>query len=592
MDLFLPRRLAAADLLTSECFDCQEGFGDGVFQRRLLILTAVTIFLLNGNAVLLPLISHDVDHWCKRPAAYNVSVDAWKNDAIPVGADGRHSRCHVFENPGDSPNDTSNVVECYEWDYDQAQASTSVISVWNMVCHRRALLAAAMAAQHAGSGVFLLLSGAAADLFGRMPVQLVVATATIASTVAGCLAPNYALYTLAQFFVSGCVAASSAMTVLVCFEVTVHEHRPLYLIFAATASFVLGDLWFVIITSLQISWALKQAVFLSPTLLLLATFGAAQESPRWLIAKGNLKEAKATMLIAAEMNRFSFAGTACLLDKLMLKRDRWKYRNCAAYSTVKQGPLLDAASVRRRALIMFAVQFSLMFAVFTDVISMVARSDDSEGSSGWFMGAAFVGSLLSYAAMHTAVTRFALVKVFSVASLVAGCTHCLLTFVVSFHPAATVLLALSRGILVVAIVVSVAYIMETVPTAVRGVALCWALASGSIGALCASSTLVLQQLGREDVAFAMAALLLLVSLFVISDLPASSAVECKVTDAATRRQPSISSKVSIDHMKKTLEQCPLEKYSSMVSKSTTRSKRSMSDGSLRLSSSHSIPHQF
>ncbi|KAH7966385.1 hypothetical protein HPB49_015895 [Dermacentor silvarum] len=578
MELFFPQRLAAADLLTSESFDCQEGFGDGVFQRRLLILSAITIFLLNGNAVLLPLISRDVDHWCKRPAAYNVSADAWKNDAIPVGADGRHSRCHVFENTGDSPNDTGNVVECYEWDYDQAQASTSVISVWNMVCHRRALLAATMAAQHAGSGVFLLLSGAVADLFGRMPVQLVAVTATIASTAAGCLAPNYALYTLAQFFVSGGASVSTAVTLLVCFEVTVHEHRPLYLIFAATASFVLGDLWFVTIRSLQISWALKQAVFLSPTLLLLATFGAAQESPRWLIAKGNLKEAKATMLIAAEMNRFPFAGTAYLLDKLILKRDSWKYRNCAAYSTAKQGPLLDAVSVRRQALIMFAVLFSLMFAVFTDIISMVARSDDSEGSSGWFMGAAFVGTLLSYAAMNTAVTRFALVNVFSVASLL--------------HLAATILLALSHGILAVAIVVSVAYVMEIVPTAVRGVALCWALASGSIGALCASSTLVLQQLGREDVAFATAALLLVVSLFVISDLPASSAVECKVTDAATRRQPSISSKVSIDHMKKTLEQCLLEKSSSMVSKSTTRSKRSMSDGSLRWSSTHSIPHHF
>ncbi|XP_070382479.1 solute carrier family 22 member 7-like [Dermacentor albipictus] len=586
MDLFLPRRLAAADLLTSECFDCQEGFGDGVFQRRLLILSAVTIFLLDGHAALLPVISRDVDHWCKRPAAYNVSADAWKNYAIPVGADGRHSRCYVFENLGDSPNDTDAVVECYEWDYDQAQASTSVISVWNMVCRRRPLLAVAMAVQNVGSGAFLLLSGAAADLFGRMPVHLVAATATIASTVAGCLTTNYALYTLAQFFASGGAAVSSAVTVLVCFEVTTHEHRPLYLIFAATASFFLADLWFAINRSLQISWALVQAVYLSPTLLLLATFAVAQESPRWLIAKGRLEEAEAVMLFAAEMNRFPFAGTSCLLDKLMLKRGHWGHRNGAASSTVEEGPLLDAVSVRRRALIMFAVLFSLMFAVFTDVISTMVRTDKSEGSSGLFMGVQFAGGLLSYAVMHTAVTRFALVKVLRVALMVAGLAHCVLSFVVSFSPAVTVLLALSRGILIVAIVISVAYVMEMVPTAVRGVALCWALASGHIGALCASATLVLHQLGREDVAFATAALLLLMSLFATSDLPTSTAVECMVANAATRRRPSVSSKVSIDHMKKTLEQ------GGKGSRSAARSRRSLSEVSLRSFSVHSDAQRF
>ncbi|KAL1421434.1 hypothetical protein MTO96_004127 [Rhipicephalus appendiculatus] len=93
MALFFPRRLAAADLLTSEYFDCQEGFGDGVFQWRLLMLCTVAIFLINGQVVLIPAVSSDVDHWCKRPAGSNISADAWKDVAIPVGADGRHSRC-------------------------------------------------------------------------------------------------------------------------------------------------------------------------------------------------------------------------------------------------------------------------------------------------------------------------------------------------------------------------------------------------------------------------------------------------------------------------------------------------------------------
>ncbi|KAL1425084.1 hypothetical protein MTO96_019440 [Rhipicephalus appendiculatus] len=122
---------------------------------------------------------------------------------------------------------------------------------------------------------------------------------------------------------------------------------------------------------------------------------------------------------------------------------------------------------------MFTILFSLMFGVFTDVIAIMARSDDNEDRSVWFMVVVLVGTLLSYMTMYTLVTRFALVKVLSVSSAVAGCIHCLLSFTASFYSVTTVLLALSHGILAVAIVVSIAYVMEIVPTAVRGVALCW-----------------------------------------------------------------------------------------------------------------------
>ncbi|KAH8038758.1 hypothetical protein MRX96_020114 [Rhipicephalus microplus] len=585
MALFFPKRLAASDLLTSECFDCQEGFGDGVFQWRLLILCTIAIFLVNGQIVLIPAISSDVDHWCKRPAGSNISADAWKNVAIPVGADGRHSRCYVFENPGYSENDTLAVVKCYDWDYDKAQASTSLITAWSLVCDRRALLAVIMAAQQVGSVVFLLLSGTAADLLGRMPILLVMTTAAIVSTVAGCLATDYVMYTLAVFFVYGSVLACATCTVIVSFEVTVHEHRPLYIIFSATASFLLGDVWFAIIRVLKLSWQLKQAVFLSPTLVLLAAFVVVQESPRWLIAKGHLEEAEAVMMSAAEHNHFPLSGTACLMDKL--RRDRWKYRNSAPASDHER-LLLDARSVRRRALTMFTFLFSLMFSAFTDVISIMMRSDDNEDRSVWFMVVVLVGTLLSYMAMYMMVTRFALVKVLSVSSAVAGCTHCLLSFTASFYSVATVLLALSHGILAVAVGVSIAYIMEIVPTAVRGVALCWALACGSVGVGCACSTFVLQQLGREDVAFGTTALLLVVSLFVISDLPPPAGIECAVSDVAAKRHASFSSKASIDHMKKSLDSCPVGKISPM----SFRSQRSLADGSLRTSSGHSDTHNF
>ncbi|XP_037561162.1 solute carrier family 22 member 7 [Dermacentor silvarum] len=501
MDICFPQRLGATDLLTSECFDCQDGFGNGSFQRQFLLLSAVGLVLVCCHGALLPLVFGNVDHWCKRPAKLNISTYAWKSEAIPVEADGRHSRCYVYADAGEQRgNYTGDVVTCDEWDYDEKRAATSAVTTWNMVCHRRTLLTAVGVAQNAGAAVFLLVCGAASDLFGRMPVLVVSAAASFVTTLGGCLTANYVLYAAAQFVACGCVGVNSAVSLLVSFEVTVHKHRPLHLIFTATASFALADLWLLVVYSLSVDWMLKQVVFLAPTLLLLVTFNIAQESPRWLVAKRKLDEAEAVMLNAAKANEFSLPGTAYLLDKVKLEGLKNRYR--MARTSNAGSFLLDVFTLRRRVIAMFAVQFSLTFAVYADTISMLARIDDAVGKGEpWFPWAAHGVRLLSYASVYTSVARFGLVTVLSTVLALVGVIHCLLSFVVVFPSWAAMgdaLLVLSSGLVPMAVIVSIAYLMEVVPTAVRGGALGWALACGRVGAGGASSTFVLRQVGPNE----------------------------------------------------------------------------------------------
>ncbi|KAL1437528.1 hypothetical protein MTO96_048909 [Rhipicephalus appendiculatus] len=88
MDLLFPQKLAGADLRTSESFDCAEAFGHGPYQKRMLLLILLGMFSVNCQTLVVSLITGDVDHWCKQPDGFNISVADWKNIAIPMESDG------------------------------------------------------------------------------------------------------------------------------------------------------------------------------------------------------------------------------------------------------------------------------------------------------------------------------------------------------------------------------------------------------------------------------------------------------------------------------------------------------------------------
>ncbi|KAH9364209.1 hypothetical protein HPB48_016072 [Haemaphysalis longicornis] len=104
------------DIHTSEGFDCEEVFGSGQFQNRLILITVVALWGAHCQTLAFSLISTDVDHWCKQPTGVNLSAHDWKRIAIPVETDGQRSKCTVYTNTSDR-NDT-NVVECNAWDFD------------------------------------------------------------------------------------------------------------------------------------------------------------------------------------------------------------------------------------------------------------------------------------------------------------------------------------------------------------------------------------------------------------------------------------------------------------------------------------------
>ncbi|KAH6924715.1 hypothetical protein HPB50_026655 [Hyalomma asiaticum] len=606
MDLLFPQRLAGADLRTSESFDCAEGFGYGPFQKRTLLLILLGAFSVSCQTVVVSLVTGEVDHWCKPFAGFNISAADWKDIAVPLEADGRFSRCRVYERckppaeRGDSdrrrkggfapameglwynrcflsdhePQDTNDTREapCDEWDYDARMAKTSAVSSWNMVCDRRLLPAALVIIQNTGAVAALVTSGAFIDYVGRRCVILGSAIAVAVFTVCTFVATGYVRYAIARFLAAGSVAVHTVFTIIIPFEWMTHAHRPQQVLFLSVVGLALCETWIVLIKPLVIDWRLKQVIFLAPTAFLLLALSTATESPRWLVAKGQLDAAEAVMMQAAKVNSFPLAVTACLVEKL---KEQVKSRACR--DSADKEDLIDRRSLRRRAFAMFAVCFSISFVFYVDAFSTAQYT----GYSMSFL--TVVVTFTTYALMHFLINGVALVKVLSTCFILAGCIQCALSVSVGagFGTVTKTLLVLSKGVSNVVLVHCFTYVLELFPSAVRAGVACWAFGSGRVAAMFAAMTLVLKPVGHEDIVFAMTGLVLFACLLIIRALPRTTVVE---EARIVARRASDSSKLSVDHMKRTLEQRILRKGSKTSSaggskSSSRKSRRSFGSGS-------------
>ncbi|KAL3227246.1 hypothetical protein MRX96_024212 [Rhipicephalus microplus] len=554
MDFLFPRKLAGDDLRTSESFDCAEAFGYGPYQKRMLFLIVLGLFSVNCQTLVVSLITGDVDHWCKQPEGFNISEDDWKDIAIPREGDGHFSHCRVYERCklptelGSSVGYTKDGSEvaarwynrcvlnehrnttdmadapCEDWDYDVSTAKISAVSTWSMVCNRRFLPAALLAVQNTGAFIALTACGAFADYVGRRVMMLGTATVVVA-------------FTASTFLAAG----------------------PQQVLFLAVLGLELCEIWFVAIRPLVIDWRLKQLVFLAPTVLLLPVLSTASESPRWLVAKGRLDEAEAIMMEAATINSFPLAVTGCLVEKLK------EQMNCrAGRDGVDQEDLVDARSLRRRAFAMFAVCFSICFVFYVDAFSAAQYNDYT------IQSLAVVVTLTMYVVMHFLIKGVALVTVLSACFVLVASIQCTLSVAVGSGSGtiAKTLLILSKGVSNVVLVHCFTYILELFPSAVRAGAACWAFGCGRVAAMCAATTLILRPIGREDIVFAITGVVLFACLLIVQTLPRTTVVEEARIEA---KRASVSSRMSLLHMKRTLEQRPLSKKPGSTSVENSRS---------------------
>ncbi|XP_077530947.1 solute carrier family 22 member 6-like [Haemaphysalis longicornis] len=548
-----PKRFTVVDIETSEGFDCEEVFGQGRYQKGLVLYTMIAMWVLNSHTLAFVLITTEVDHWCRQPNDVNLSADAWKSMAIPVEADGRHSRCTVYASLGDL-NDTT-VVECDSWHYDPERASSSIVPEWNLVCSRRLLKATATGVFMAGALGFLVLSGYCSDRFGRLPVVRGSAFVVMVATVGCCFGKTYLLYVVARFFASGSTFALYTVAGTILAESCSFASRPTFLSFSAMMGLMLAETFFAVLEQVpHLSWFLGQLVMVAPTLLVPAGFFLIGESPRWLIASRNLIAAESVMLAAAKANGAHQEYVALLLQRV---QQRLQTKEGATSTSTDAA---DMARVqRRRAVIMFGSSFSVMIAFYSLLLYQVRRED----AAAWMQWAPLCANAFAYFLLLKIINRMDKTRLITCAFLILGSFCCFLSAAMvatggnsPFRLVRGLVLVMTQAACSVALVFNFVYVIDLFPTPTRGVTASLALASGRLGGMVGALISEHASLGREDLLFLLISAVVYSAAYSFHYLPLEYGTYARLADASMPALGVPNEGPTVNEMKQSLKSPP------------------------------------
>ncbi|KAK8774273.1 hypothetical protein V5799_011194 [Amblyomma americanum] len=513
----------AATVSSTSCNQVQSSglapYGHGNFQRRALLLGIAALVVLQCHSHALVLIAGPVDHWCKPPAAFaNLSAQRWKDVGIPRDEQGHHSRCRAYVHPvvpeSNATSDLQATVSCNAWDYDPEAAMLTARSSWDLVCHREWLLAAGGAVYMSGALFLVPIAGYVADTVGRQPVIAAAVLNLVGSTIGSCVSESYPVYLITRFVCSGCVSIVFVVTVILLYEVTPIRHRAMYICLSASAGVFLTDVFTFVLHLLHLPWFFMHVIILSPTVLLLPALCFVYESPLWLLTHSRLQKAQVLMIRAATINGVDLDQAQESMRRVFSELTKRR----SPQERISLATVIAPGVVRNRAGIVFTTTFAIVLAFYT--ISWETTEPDNPVTGLLFICV----SLPSYAAMYLALNTVGRKQFLLIMLPVLGGICCLSAVAVdaSVPDFTKLLLVVARDCAVVALQANYLCIAELFPTAIRCAVMCAAYACGRVGAILSSFLSLLAKHGREDLALAIVASAVFLSLVLVLHLPETS----------------------------------------------------------------------
>ena len=321
--------------------------GSGRWQSLITIYFSLMWWLLSLFTMSLMFIGATPEHRCADGFDENATFAS-----LPVDT----PQCHPL---GDAN------TSCTRWVFDKSVFLTTVVTEWNLVCGRKALLSMLQSLLMIGGVIGSILGGQLADRFGRRTVFLPAMVAGTGCAFAAALVPDYtsyaAIWCLAGVFLWLMIAGVYTLVA----ELGGVGHRAaLATMFPLT--FALGTTAVAALSyAIRTRWLL-QLVYAAHWLLFWPSFWVMPESPRWLVVRGRFKEAHKVFKQCARWNGRQLPQEEEVLRLMKEARDGMLAREAALKSSGE-----DSALKRSLQLITFPRmrRYTLCFIFIGFVIS-------------------------------------------------------------------------------------------------------------------------------------------------------------------------------------------------------------------------------
>ncbi|XP_020290376.1 organic cation transporter protein-like isoform X2 [Pseudomyrmex gracilis] len=205
------------------------------------------------------------------------------------------------------------IEKCTEFRYDKRIFRESIITQWNLICDREQLANVAQSCTMFGVLIGNLIFSILADRIGRKkPLMIAIALQSLTG-FASAFAPWYELFLILKFICALATGGTMLVSFVLLMEIVGVEWRSIMSVLFHVP-FLLGHLMNPLIAYLTHTWYGFQMAVSIPSVFLLAYYWIIPESPRWLLAVGNPRQAEQILLKAAERNKIPVENVKVALE--------------------------------------------------------------------------------------------------------------------------------------------------------------------------------------------------------------------------------------------------------------------------------------
>ncbi|KAH7960812.1 hypothetical protein HPB49_023584 [Dermacentor silvarum] len=458
--------------------------GHGKFQRQVLHCAIFSLVVLLLHAFAYRVIGRSVDHWCRPPDNLrDMPVQEWKNVGIPVLADGSFSKCTVYDPPVPEGNEEERrEVPCYRWDYDIAHKEDSVVSRWDLVCQNNWLYSLSSSVYTMGPVLFVPLAGVVSDRVGRRPTIMASAITMLFSCLGAGSSPSFGLFLVARLMVSATASATTLLVFIVLYEVTGNYRRVLYGLLATGVGPTVTPAVLQIMSLFRPNWKFSQAMLATATALVVAWCYCIDESPVWLLAVGNIRQAELTVLQGARYNGVDLGKARATFKAFRRQLERLDMAASAGPgSDSNPENVLRVVNFRRRVASVLLSWFAVSFAYYGTSYRAMYMAEH------WELTSLLLKALL-FVAIYDSMTRRGHRATLSGVLMLLCASSAVMTAVVVWNVSVAIpLLKIAvEGVSATAMCITYIYTTEVFPTTIRSMGLSVSYTVGRLGVLLAT----------------------------------------------------------------------------------------------------------